>query len=137
LTAPLAALCSGGRPRREPIREAPAEKEEAVATITKHDLVARIADRVGASKAATAAIVREFIGEIAKELANGNRLEFREFGIFEVRHRAARRARNPRTGASVDLPPTQRVRFRPGRKMKSALALGRAAVDSEKNEPSK
>ena len=89
-----------------------------MATITKKELVARIAEQTGQTKVVTKEIVQRFLDEIILELANGNRLEFREFGVFEVKERPARRAQNPRTLEKVDVPPKRVVKFKVGRLMK-------------------
>ncbi|MDR1929854.1 MAG: HU family DNA-binding protein [Treponema sp.] len=54
-------------------------------------------------------------------LAAGEAIELRGFGSLEVRERAGRRMRNPRTREPVDVPPRRRVLFRPGRELKAAL----------------
>jgi len=92
-----------------------------VATITKQDLVYRISERTGQKKVVTKQIIQSFIDEIVHELELGNRLEFREFGVFELKERAARRARNPQTGDSVFVPAKKVVHFKPGRKMKEVV----------------
>ena len=100
-----------------------------MATITRRDLVDRISDRIGRSRATTGDVVQSFIDEIIEELGKGNRLEFREFGVFDVRERAARKARNPKTGATVHIPSRIVVRFKPGRIMKARVnGLGAPAV---------
>jgi len=91
-------------------------------TITKKELVARIAERTGQTKVITKEIVQTFLDEIINELAGGNRLEFREFGVFEVKERPARRAQNPRTLEKVDVPPKRVVKFKVGRLMKERVA---------------
>ena len=73
-------------------------------TITKKELVNRIADDTGQTKVVVKDILQRFLDEIITELSQGNRLEFREFGVFEVRERAARRAQNPRTLEKVAVP---------------------------------
>lgn len=92
------------------------------ATITKKDLAYRIADRTGLKKVAVKEVLQQFIDDVIDELAKGNRLEFREFGVFEIKTRAARRARNPRTGARVDVPPKTVIHFKAGRLMKERVA---------------
>jgi integration host factor subunit beta len=92
-----------------------------VATITKQDLVQRISDRMGEKKVTTKSVIQEFIDEIIEELEKGNRLEFREFGVFELKERAARKARNPQTGDTVFVPSKVVVHFKPGRKMKALV----------------
>lgn len=90
-------------------------------TVTKRELVQRISERLGHPKLATKEIVQAFLDEIVAELGAGNRLEFRDFGVFEVRVRAARQARNPQTKEPVEIPPKYAVRFKVGRVMKKAV----------------
>lgn len=94
-----------------------------MATITKKELVNRIADRTGQTKVITKDIIQRFLDEIIHELASGNRLEFRDFGVFEVKFRKARRAQNPRTLEKVDVPPKKVVKFKVGRVMREKVGL--------------
>ena len=73
-----------------------------MATITKKELVNRIAGRTRQTKMVTKEVIQMFLDEIVAELGAGNRLEFREFGVFEIKQRAARKAQNPRTLQKVD-----------------------------------
>jgi integration host factor subunit beta len=102
-----------------------------VATITKQDLVYRISERMGQKKVVTKQIIQSFIDEIVRELERGNRLEFREFGVFELKERAARKARNPQTGDSVYVPAKKVVHFKPGRKMKEVVGDSSGAHEQE------
>ena len=95
--------------------------EDAPRTVTKKELVARIADRTAQTKVVARDIVQMFLDEIIRELGRGNRLEFREFGVFEIKERAARRAQNPRTLEKVDVPAKRVVKFRVGRMMKELV----------------
>lgn len=105
-------------------------------TITKKELVNRIADETGQTKVVVKEILQQFLDEIIGELASGNRLEFREFGVFEVRERAARRAQNPRTLEKVFVPAKRVVKFKVGRTMRERvceepqLDAGPAAADT-------
>jgi nucleoid DNA-binding protein len=90
-------------------------------TVTKKQLVNRLAERTGQTKVVVKEVVQSFLNEIIDELARGNRLEFREFGVFEVRERAARRAQNPRTLEKVDVPKKRVVRFKVGRRMRERI----------------
>lgn len=90
-------------------------------TITKKELVNRIADQTGQTKVVVKDILQRFLDEIIEELASGNRLEFREFGVFEVRERAARRAQNPRTLEKVNVPGKRVVKFKVGRLMRERI----------------
>ena len=94
------------------------------ATITKKDLVNRIADKTGVTKVVTKSIIQTFLDEIIDELAGGNRLEFRDFGVFEVKPRRARRAQNPRTLEKVEVPPKRVVKFKVGRVMRDVVSDG-------------
>ena len=95
-----------------------------MATITKKELVNRIAERTGQTKVITKEVIQQFLDEIVLELARGNRLEFREFGVFEVKPRQARRAQNPRTLEKVDVPPKRVVKFKVGRIMRDRVSQG-------------
>ena len=64
-----------------------------VGTTTKKELVDRIADLTGMRRTDVRDIVQLFLDGMVEELADGNRLEFRDFGVFEVKHRAARIAK--------------------------------------------
>ena len=103
----------GGRSDRRP--------EPGPRTITKKELVARIAERTGQTKVVARDIIQMFLDEIIDELGRGNRLEFREFGVFEIKERAARKAQNPRTLEKVDVPAKRVVKFRVGRLMKQRV----------------
>jgi integration host factor subunit beta len=92
-------------------------------TVTKKELVSRIADRTGQTKVVTKDIIQMFLDEIITELGKGNRLEFREFGVFEIKERAARKAQNPRTLEKVDVPAKRVVKFKVGRLMKERVGL--------------
>ena len=95
-------------------------------TITKKELVARISVQTGQTKVITKDILQRFLDEIIGELAKGNRLEFREFGVFEIKERPPRRAQNPRTLEKVDVPAKKVVKFKVGRLMKERVGMGRA-----------
>jgi integration host factor subunit beta len=90
-------------------------------TITKKDLVDRIAEQSGNKRIVVKKIVQQFLEEIINELGVGNRLEFRDFGVFEVRARAARIAQNPKTMEKVEVPSKRTVKFKIGRLMKERL----------------
>ncbi|MBK9127514.1 MAG: integration host factor subunit beta [Phycisphaerales bacterium] len=90
-------------------------------TVTKKDLVDRIAERTGNKRVVVKKIVQQFLDEIVAELGEGNRLEFRDFGVFEIRSRAARLAQNPKTMEKVYVPSKRTVKFKIGRLMKQRL----------------
>ena len=90
-------------------------------TGTKKELVNRIAEETGQTKVVVKHILQRFLDEIIEELVQGNRLEFREFGVFEVRLRAARQAQNPRTLEKVTVPEKRVVKFKVGRTMRERV----------------
>lgn len=90
-------------------------------TVTKKELVNRIAESTSQTKVVVKEVLQQFLDEIIDELAQGNRLEFREFGVFEVRERAARKAQNPRTLEKVFVPKKRVVKFKVGRTMRERV----------------
>jgi integration host factor subunit beta len=92
-----------------------------MATVTKKELIDRIAERTQAKRVAVKRIIQAFLDEITKELCRDNRLEFRDFGVFETRTRAARIAQNPKTLERVEVPAKRTVKFKIGRLMKENL----------------
>ena len=93
-----------------------------MSTIRKKDLVDRIAENTQVKNALVKTVVQNFLDEIIVELTNGNRLEFRDFGVFEVKERAARKAQNPKTLEPIDVPAKRSVKFKMGRLMKEKLS---------------
>ncbi len=90
-------------------------------TWTKKDLCDEIAARTKQSRAVVRLIVQEFLDGIVERLNKGQRLEFREFGVFEIKQRAARRAQNPKTLEPVNVPAKRTIKFKPGLKMRQML----------------
>ena len=90
-------------------------------TVTKKELVDRIADQTKQKRVLVKKIVQSFLDEIIEELGQGHRLEFRDFGVFETKQRAARMAQNPKTLQRVHVPPKRTVKFKVGRLMKEKL----------------
>lgn len=91
-------------------------------TVTKKELVHRIAEKTGVTKVVAKDVIQSFLNAIIDELAEGNRLEFREFGVFESRERAARTAQNPRTLEKVPVPAKRIVKFKVGRLMRKKVS---------------
>lgn len=102
-----------------------------MATITKKELIDRIADNTQAKRVVVKRIVQSFLDEMIAELARDNRLEFRDFGVFETRSRTARVAQNPKTLERVKVPSKRSVKFKMGRMMKEKLAVDSAAVSQQ------
>ena len=92
-----------------------------MATTTKKDLIDRIAEETNQKRTVVKSTVQSFLDNVISELSKGNRLEFRDFGVFEIRDRAPRMAQNPRTLERVPVPAKKTVKFKVGRLMKEAL----------------
>lgn len=90
-------------------------------TVTKKELIDRIADRTGNKRVVVKRVIQQFLDEIMDELGRGNRLEFRDFGVFESKVRAARVAQNPKTLERVHVAEKRTVKFKVGRIMKQKL----------------
>ena len=93
-----------------------------MATTTKREIAERVAQQTGFAQVTVKQVVQVLFEDIINELAAGNRLEFREFGVFEVVVRKARTGRNPRTGETVAVPPKRVVTFKMGKVMKERVA---------------
>jgi nucleoid DNA-binding protein len=92
-----------------------------MATITKKDMIERITERTKESRLVVRAVVQEFLEQVIVELKKGNRIEFRDFGVFEARLRAPRTAQNPKTLKRVNVPARVSVKFKVGRLMRETL----------------
>ena len=95
-------------------------------TVTKKELIDRIAKNTQAKRVTVKRIIQTFLEEMMTELSRGNRLEFRDFGVFETRERASRVAQNPRTLEKVMVPERRAVKFKEGRLMREHLDGGPA-----------
>ena len=101
-----------------------------MSTVTKKELIDRIAEATQAKRVVVKRIVQHFLDEVVNELADDNRLEFRDFGVFETRTRTARVAQNPKTLERVQVPPKRSVKFKMGRLMKEKLAAKPPLVET-------
>lgn len=106
-----------------------------MATITKKDMIDRIVQRTSEPRASVKKSIQEFLDQVIVELKRGNRLEFRDFGVFELKRRAARVAQNPKTLERVSVPPKVTVKFKVGRLMRESLELGEAAAAKSAGAP--
>ena len=89
--------------------------------MTKKEIVKDIAEQVNLTQLKTKEIVQKTFDAIVETLVEQGRIELRNFGVFEVKKRAARKARNPRTGQRVEVPPKFVVTFKPGKKMEERI----------------
>ncbi|MFO0841181.1 MAG: HU family DNA-binding protein [Gemmataceae bacterium] len=107
--------------------------------MTKKEIVKQISDRIGLTQLKTKEIVQQTFDAIVETLLEVGRIELRNFGVFEVKQRKARKARNPRTGDKVDVPPKNVVTFKPGKEMEERVRKlthlpNLAAVSDEDDE---
>src|ERR1700740_400138 len=90
-------------------------------TVTKKEIVKDISEQLGLTQLKTKEIVQKTFDAIIDTLLREKRIELRNFGVFEVKRRKARKARNPRTGEKVDVEPKNVVTFKPGKEMEERV----------------
>jgi nucleoid DNA-binding protein len=90
--------------------------------MTKRDLVVRISEETGLIQQDVLEVVQKTLDYIAEAVAKGEKVELRNFGVFEVKMRKARVGRNPNApAADVRIPPRAVVKFKPGKEMREAV----------------
>jgi nucleoid DNA-binding protein len=89
--------------------------------VTKKEIVKQISEKLGLTQLKTKEIVQLTFDAIVDTLLSERRIELRNFGVFEVKRRKARKARNPRTGDKVDVGPKNVVTFKPGKEMEERI----------------
>ncbi len=107
--------------------------------MTKKEIVKTISEEIGLTQLKTKEIVQKTFDAIVETLVEEGRIELRNFGVFEVKKRAARKARNPRTGDKVFVPEKYVVTFKPGKEMEERVrqleAKNNAAAESSFANP--
>jgi nucleoid DNA-binding protein len=104
--------------------------------MTKNDIVLQIASETGLRQTDVKQVVQRTFDSIIDILARDGRLELRNFGVFEVRERKARKARNPRTGEQVMVPASQVVSFKAGKRMEDQISKSSPAASGSAEAPS-
>lgn len=89
--------------------------------MTKKEIVKTISEDLGLTQLKTKEIVQKTFDAIVRTLIEEKRIELRNFGVFEVKQRAPRKARNPRTGEKVFVPEKFVVTFKPGKEMEEKV----------------
>ncbi len=89
--------------------------------MTKADLVVKIAEKAGITKANAERALNAFLEAVEGTLVSDKKLTLTGFGTFLVEERQARTGRNPRTGAAIKIPASKVVKFRPGKLLKDAV----------------
>jgi len=90
--------------------------------VTKKEIVKAISEELGLTQLKTKEVVQRTLDGIVETLVREGRIELRNFGVFEVKRRAPRKARNPRTGDKVYVPAKNVVTFKPGKEMEERVA---------------
>ena len=98
--------------------------------MTKADLVERISEMAGVSKAEAEEVVKTVLDAIVEALRRGEKIELRGFGSFRIRKRRPRQGRNPKTGVKVHVPGKAVPYFKPGKELREMLNPGDAAPRS-------
>jgi len=97
--------------------------------VTKKEIVKTISDETGLNQQQIKQVVQKTFDSIVQTLVEEGRIELRNFGVFQVRPRAARKARNPRTGRQVEVPEKFVVSFKPGKIMEERVnAIGQTPL---------
>ncbi len=99
----------------------------------KLDIINEVVQRTGITKSKAETAVETVFESMKRALANGERIELRGFGVFNVRPRKTGVGRNPRTGAEVSIPPGKAVRFKPGKDLQT---IGAESETTETATPS-
>jgi integration host factor subunit beta len=112
-------------------RTAAGLKPRETRVVTKKEIVRTISEEIGLTQLKTKEIVQKTFDAIVEALVEDHRIELRNFGVFEVKRRAPRKARNPRTGTKVDVPEKFVVTFKPGKEMEQRVReLERQAAEA-------
>lgn len=90
--------------------------------MNKADIIGAVAEKAGISKKDSEKAVNSFVDIISEALVNGDKVQLVGFGGFEVKDRAARIGRNPRTKESIEIPASRTPVFKPGKALKDAVA---------------
>lgn len=102
--------------------------------MTKAELVDEVALAAGLTKKDSEVIVDEVFKNIIQALNRGEKIELRGFGSFRVRQRDARRGRNPKTGAPVDIPSKRVPFFKPGKELKELINPDEVGADTDDSD---
>ncbi|GMW02271.1 MAG: hypothetical protein AMXMBFR84_34070 [Candidatus Hydrogenedentota bacterium] len=102
--------------------------------MTKRELVIEVAERLGYTQNEVSACIQTTLDTIVDCLSEGQRLEIRNFGVFEVKERDARMGRNPRTGEEVPISEKRVATFKPGKALKEWVQSGVAPVDLHEDD---
>jgi nucleoid DNA-binding protein len=100
--------------------------------VTKKEMAKAIAGEMGLTQLQVQGVIQRVFDGITETLVREGRIELRNFGVFEVRERKPRKARNPRTGERVKVPAKRVVTFKPGREMGERIGRLKPLPDGRK-----
>ena len=103
--------------------------------MTKRNIARTISEELGLTQLQTRQIIQKILDSIVSTLVEEGRVELRNFGVFEVRWRKARKGRNPRTGEKVMVPKRCTVIFKPGLVMEERIKEEGQRHESPHNDP--
>jgi len=104
--------------------------------VTKKEIVKKISEDINLTQLKTKDIVQRTLDAIIQTLVSEGRIELRNFGVFEVKQRAPRKARNPRTGDKVYVPSKNVVTFKPGKEMEELVRkMDPSKLPMEEDDP--
>lgn len=89
--------------------------------MNKTELIAAVANKTGITKKDAGDVLNAFLDAIKDELASGEKVQLIGFGTFEAKERAARTARNPRTGTEIEVPASKAPTFKAGKEFKDSI----------------
>lgn len=89
--------------------------------MNKAELIAAVAEKAGLTKKDATSVVNALVETIEGSLKKGEPVQIMGFGTFEVRHRAARKGRNPQTGEEIKIKASKTPAFKPGKQLKEAV----------------
>ena len=96
--------------------------------LTRARLVDHVAEAADLAKKDADVVIEAVLDTIVEALRRSDKVELRGFGSFRLRHRDPRKARNPKTGSRVDVPPKLVPYFRPGKELKASINQEQAEV---------
>jgi DNA-binding protein HU-beta/integration host factor subunit beta len=106
--------------------------------VTKKDIVRTIAEQIDLPQLRTKDLVQRTFDALIEALVKEGRIELRNFGVFEIKRREARMARNPRTGEKVPVQAKNVLTFKPGKEMEARVrAVDLEAIERKKQEGSR
>lgn len=106
--------------------------------MTKKDIVRTIAEQIDLPQLRTKDLVQRTFDALIEALVKEGRIELRNFGVFEIKRREARMARNPRTGEKVPVQAKNVLTFKPGKEMEARVRLvDLEAIERKKEEGSR